>query len=201
VELAARLRRCAQTATASQFTKRGCVLRHIPATPQALRPRRIQKGWGSPTARTSTRAIAALGPARAAQGACARASGAERSDGPYGCSIRNPSVRAEKRRPGGGGCAAGHTRFVYWPTAVVRTERAARSEFRGAPPGRASQVAPAPWRRGRAQQGRLLFGDFLLAKQEKVTAPPGAHPGPRPQHKHAAYTLHAARCIQMLLNK
>ena len=112
-----------------------------------------------------------------------------------------PSVRAEKRRPGGGGCAAGHTRFVYWPTAVVRTERAARSEFRGAPPGRASQVAPAPWRRGRAQPGRLLFGDFLLAKQEKVTAPPGAHPGSRPQHKHAAYTLHAARCIQMLLNR
>ena len=51
---------------------------------------RIQKGRGSPTARTSTRAIAALGPARAAQGACARASGAERSDGPYGCLIRNP---------------------------------------------------------------------------------------------------------------
>ena len=90
VELAACLRRCAQTATASQFTKRGCVLRHIPATPQALRPRRIQKGWGSPTAKTSTRAFAALGPARAAQGACARASGAERSEGPYGCLIHNP---------------------------------------------------------------------------------------------------------------
>jgi hypothetical protein len=33
--------------------------------------------------------------------------------------------------------------------------------------------------------GRLLFGDFLLARQEKVTAPPGAHPGSRPSHKHA----------------
>jgi hypothetical protein len=88
VELAARLRRSAQTATASQFTKHARISAH--ATPQVLRPRRIQKGWGSPTARTSTRAIAALGPARAAQGACARASGAERSDGPYGCLIRNP---------------------------------------------------------------------------------------------------------------
>ena len=31
--------------------------------------------------------------------------------------------------------------------------------------------------RGHRHQGRLFFGDFLLAKQKKVTALPGAHPG------------------------
>ena len=31
--------------------------------------------------------------------------------------------------------------------------------------------------RGHSHQGRLFFGDFLLAKQKKVTALPGAHPG------------------------
>ena len=55
----------------------------------------------------------------------------------------------------------------------------ARSEFCGAPPDRASQVARSA-AKGHAQQGRFLFGDFLLARQEKVTAPPGAHPGSRP---------------------
>ncbi|WP_157891353.1 hypothetical protein [Acidovorax sp. GW101-3H11] len=37
-------------------------------------------------------------------------------------------------------------------------------------------------------QGRLFFGDFLLAKQKKATAPPGAHPGLRPEPKHACQT-------------
>jgi hypothetical protein len=31
--------------------------------------------------------------------------------------------------------------------------------------------------KGRRQWGRLFFGYFLLARQKKVTAPPGAHPG------------------------
>jgi hypothetical protein len=31
--------------------------------------------------------------------------------------------------------------------------------------------------RGHRHQGRLFFGDFLLAKQKKVTALPGAYPG------------------------
>jgi len=35
-------------------------------------------------------------------------------------------------------------------------------------------VRPQP---DRLRRGRLFFGDFLLAKQKKVTAPPGAHPG------------------------
>ncbi len=34
--------------------------------------------------------------------------------------------------------------------------------------------------RGHRHQGRLFFGDFLLAKQKKVTALPGAYPGKAP---------------------
>ncbi len=60
-------------------------------------------------------------------------------------------------------------------------QRAASSAV--ARPARASQVARSA-AKGRAQQGRLLFGDFLLARQEKVTAPPGAHPGLRPPPRH-----------------
>ena len=45
---------------------------------------------------------------------------------------------------------------------------------------------PAAQRRGHGQRGRLLFGVFLLATQEKDTAPPGAHPGMRPWQRQAA---------------
>jgi len=50
------------------------------------------------------------------------------------------------------------------------------------------RLPPRHRRGGHGQRGRLLFGDFLLATQEKVTAPPGAHPGLRPQQRHAATT-------------
>ena len=54
---------------------------------------------------TSIRAIAALGRACAARGACARETGpsaAQRSNGPCGCLLPGfPSARAEKRRAGG----------------------------------------------------------------------------------------------------
>jgi len=52
----------------------------------------------------------------------------------------------------------------------------ARSEFHGAPHARASQVARSE-AKGHGQQGRLFFAYFLLAKQKKVSAPPGAYPG------------------------
>jgi hypothetical protein len=51
-------------------------------------------------------------------------------------------------------------------------QRASLSPF-PARPSSAEQLAlgqPAQW-------GRLFFREFLLAKQKKVTAPPGAHPG------------------------
>ncbi len=67
--------RAAQTATASQSTKHA--RSDARATPQPPRRRRSQQGWHSrtskqPNSRTSIRAIAALGRACAARGACAR---------------------------------------------------------------------------------------------------------------------------------
>ncbi|WP_343593272.1 hypothetical protein, partial [Paracidovorax wautersii] len=47
-----------------------------------------------------------------------------------------------------------------------------------APADRASQVARSA-AEGHAQQGRLFFAYFLLAKQKKVSALSGAHPEPR----------------------
>jgi len=49
-----------------------------------------------------------------------------------------------------------------------------RSEFSQTP----LRPSNAAYRRSRATtSARLFFGDFLLAKQKKVTALPGAHPG------------------------
>ena len=75
VELTALRCSFVQTSTASQSTKHArCDAR---ATPQPPRRRRSQQGWDSRTSKqpTSTRAVAALGPACAARGACARETG------------------------------------------------------------------------------------------------------------------------------
>jgi hypothetical protein len=209
VELAARLRRSAQTATASQFTKHARISAH--ATPQVLRPRRIQKGWGSPTARTSTRAIAALGPARAAQGACARASGAERSDGPYGCLIRNPLLCVPRSADQAVAGVPQDTpaSFTGSPRLSERSAQRAVSsavhrlvEHRRLPrrPGAgvahsrvAFSLVTFSWRSKRK----------LLRRRAHTPAPALSTSMPRTRCTlHAARcTLHAARCIQMLLNK
>jgi len=55
-----------------------------------------------------------------------------------------------------------------------RSERSERSEFGAGPEHRAPQSSPA--RAGPPPSGRLFFGDFLLAKQKKVTALSGAYP-------------------------
>ena len=65
--------RAARTTTASQSTKHGRFDAH--ATPQPPRRRRSQQGVGQPNIQTSTLAIAALGRACAARGACAREMG------------------------------------------------------------------------------------------------------------------------------
>ena len=46
---------------------------------------------------------------------------------------------------------------------------AQRSEFSETPPEPSTAGCPVAKRRGRSNQGRLFFGDFLLAKQKKVT--------------------------------
>jgi hypothetical protein len=51
-----------------------------------------------------------------------------------------------------------------------------RSEF-ARTPLRPSNAAYPQRSGGATNPARLFFGDFLLAKQKKVTALPGAHPG------------------------
>ena len=111
----------------------------------------------------------------------ARSSGAdepkaEPSDGPSGRYL--PSGRAEKRRAWGGrGSAACRASCSDSLRLSERRERSEQSEFRSAAPRPSIAGCPEAKRRGHGQWGRLFFGYFLLARQKKVTAPPGAHPG------------------------
>jgi len=50
------------------------------------------------------------------------------------------------------------------------------SEFCETPRNASTAGCPVAKRRGRRQRGRLFFGYFLLAKQKKVTRPPGRVP-------------------------
>ncbi len=62
------------------------------------------------------------------------------------------------------------------PQLSEQRERSERSEFCGRPATRAPQVARSE-AEGHAQWGRLFFAYFLLAKQKKVSRPPGRIPG------------------------
>jgi len=134
---------------------------------------------------------AALGPRLAGASATRCENGGERSDGPCGCL----AVRLSK--PLLAAPAAGRLRGGTGVEAPVHRELTRRgcpsgaaqqqSEFRGAPRNRPAAGLPLRIAKGSQTGGRLLFGDFLLARQEKVTAPPGALPGSSPPHKQAAH--------------
>lgn len=179
VELALLLRSAARTATASQITKHGRFDAH--ATPQPPRRRRSQQGVNTQTA---IRVFAALDPARAAP--CSRSlraqQRAERSNGPRGCSavwLPHPlCMRRGAQRPADQGSRL--------------SERSAAQRVRARPRWtRAPQVARSE-AQGRRQWGRLFFAYFLLAKQKKVSRPPGRTPGSRPQQRHTAPSVHQA---------
>ena len=168
-----------QTAAASQFTKHGRFDAH--ATPQPPRRRRSQQGVNIPTA---IRVVAALDPARAAP--CSRRlrpqQRAERSNGPRGCLavwLPHPlCMRRGAQRPADQGSRL--------------SERSAAQRVRARPRWtRAPQVARSE-AQGRRQWGRLFFAYFLLAKQKKVSRPPGRTPGSRPQQRHTAPSAHQA---------
>jgi hypothetical protein len=161
-ELTTRLRRFIRTTAASQTTK-ACVLRHTPAPRPALLGTG-KRAWQIPCHR------------------CAR-----------------PGMRGAQRWPvffsPPSGCACGGA-FAGWACASQRaclrrlTRRIcpngapqARSELCGAPRKRPDAGLPLRTAKGSQTVGRLFFGDFLLAKQKKVTAPPGAHPGQLPSAK------------------
>jgi len=91
---------------------------------------------------------------------------------------RTPSARAEERRAWGGRVQRSmHALRALTCCGCLNGAPQARSEFRSTAPGPSTAGCPAAQRRGHAQWGRLFFGPFLLAKQKKGTAPPGAYPG------------------------
>ncbi len=124
---------------------------------------------------------------------------AERSDGPngcsavrlFGCSAVHPCWLRLRR----GGCGVGMGVEAPMPRELTRrgclNEAATRrSEFHGAPRNRHDAGLPLRSAKGSQTGGRLFFGDFLLAKQKKVTRTPGdSRPPPstkaRPQSAQA----------------
>jgi len=169
-------------------SRSACVLRHT-RHPSFCASRHGQKGVGT----GSTRAIAALGLGRAIAPKLSAARTARVPDPRRSCEaaavwypLPTPSGCAEKRRAWGG-CVCRRTHALRHLacrsclSGVRRTQRVLRHhprhEHRRLPP------FARQGERGTQTGGRLLFGDFLLATQEKVTAPPGAHPGLRPRQK------------------
>ena len=156
-----------------------------------LRSSAHTEGMGEPNSRTATRAIASLGPILQAQAPCVGRSSdwVERSDDPCGCSAvlgcpAPVAAPAAGRLRGGMGASAPMLRHLTrrgCPSGAAQQQ----SEFHGAPRNRPDAGLPRSEAQGSQTGGRLFFGDFLLAKQKKVTAPPGAHPGTRPWHRHA----------------
>ena len=148
-ELTSLLCSSVRTTAASQSTKHGRFDAH--ATPQPPRRRRSQQGWGSQTA---TRAIAALGLAFAARGACAREGGAERSDGP--CGLPGfPSGCAEER-------SGQRIRARDCLSAVKR------SEFERDPAGREHRRLPAAKRRDAACRVAFSLVTFFWRSKRKL---------------------------------
>ena len=176
VELTALLRSSARTTTASQLTKQVCPAAHLP--PHTLRaPGASTRGWA---------AEQPPGPLlRSARGRprCARRGAQLHSAGQR--NARNPAPGAAAKQQPCGTRPSGSLQDAP-RSAAPGGKRAARclsaASLRGPRLARAPQVARSE-AQGRSVQGRLFFGGFLLAKQQKATVPPGAHPGPRPSSK------------------
>ena len=140
------------------------------ARPALCASRHVQKG------------LVGFGPSRRSApkvaGAARRASRAERSDGPFGLRPSNPFWLRLRRGACGVGMRVGARMLRPLTRRGCPNEAAQqRSEFHGAPRKRPDAGLPRSAAQGPQTVGRLFFGDFLLAKQKKVTAPPGAHPG------------------------
>ena len=168
-----------------------CVLRHTchpaPCAPQA-------HPEGNPGERTSTRAIASLRcarpPFRGRKRLALRKPGrAQRwPEGLFGGPPLLAAPAAGRLR---GGTRVGARVLRELTRRGCLNEAASqRSEFHGAPRNRHDAGLPRSEAQGSQTGGRLFFGDFLLAKQKKVTRTPGdSRPPPsttaRPQSAHA----------------
>jgi len=169
------LGRSVRTTAASQCTGRACPSAHPRAPrPVLLGASRRDRGRSGSSLRSAPR----KSQYRHDAGAPSRA---ERSNGPSEFGF--PSERAEKHRAGRAHARrSAHASRTDSPGLIERSAPA-RSEFHGGPVCPSIAGCPVrPWgERGHAQQGRLFFAYFLLAKQKKVSAPPGAYPGPGKQ--------------------
>ncbi len=192
--------RCAPAALRSnncgESVHEACVSFGTHATPRPARPRRIQKG--TQKKRTSTRAIASLRCARphlAGASATRCAVGAERSDGPCGCSAVGclaPHPCWLRLRRGGCGVSMG----VGAPMPRELTRRGCPSGARSAK--QVPRRTPQPTRRrfapshseGVADWGSPFFWVLFFGEAKKSTSPAGATPGLRPQQRHAAHSAH-----------
>ena len=161
-----------------------CVLRHTchpaPCAPQA-HPK------GNPTNIHPGHRFAR--PHLAGASATRYATWAERSNGPCGCSAAHPLLAAPAAGRLGGehGRRSAHASLTDSPWLSER-RAPAQSEFHGAPRNRPDAGLPRSEAQGSQTGGRLSFAYFSLAKQRKVSRPPGRQPGLRPQHKHAFQT-------------
>ena len=132
--------------------------------------RHAQKG----TQRTSIRAIALLGPVCAARGTCASEVGPSEAMARVAVRLSTPLLAAPAAGwlRGGMGVEAPMLRALTrrgCPSGAAQQQ----SEFHGAPRNRPAAGLPLRTAKGSQTGGRLFFGDFLLAKQKKVTRPPG----------------------------
>jgi hypothetical protein len=188
-ELAARLRRSARTTAVSQFTKCVCPAAHACTPCPAL----LGTHRREPEKRTSTRAIAALGPVCAARGACARKVGP--SAAMARVDVRLLDVRlstplldapAAGRLRGEHGRRSAHASLTDSPWLSER-RAPAQSEFHGAPRNRPGAGRPFAPRRGRRLGVAFSLVTFFWRSKRKLLAR-RATPGLRPQPKHALQT-------------
>ncbi len=165
VELTALQSSSVRTATASQCTRHARSDAHAPCLRSASR--HGQKGTRTPH----------TGHRGARPGSGRPSAAMARADS------QPPSVCAEEHRARGGRvCRRTHPLRDLTRRGCPSGARQRAASSTAPPRDRAPQVAPfAAGERGRRQQGRPFFAYFLSAKRKKVSAPPGAHPGPGKQ--------------------
>ena len=144
-------------------------------TPQAPRRRRSQKGFEDRNSHGPSLRSALHSRAQALRAAQARPSKAMARAAVW--TFSTPSVCAEERRARGGGCAAGHTRFVNWLAVVVRAARCKRKASSTAHPVTEHRRLPAAKRRD-ADSRVAFFCLLFLARQEKKVPCRGHIPAP-----------------------
>ena len=161
-----------------------CVLRHTHAPPALRFSARAEGNPGSGHPHGPLLRCAALGPVSRAQAPRAAQTGpsaamarvAVRLFGcsAVGCSAVPPLLAAPAAGRLWGGTRVGARVLRELTRRGCLNEAATqRSEFHGAPRNRHAAGLPLRTAKGSQTGGRLFFGDFLLAKQKKVTRTPG----------------------------